>query len=172
MCLPRGKQTSYPTSLALLRLLVPERKIKRKSAGGQAGKQADKQTGRQADKQTGRQADRQTGRQADCRQGDKDVRMYMYGCMDSWIYMDLLICMHLPRRTAARGGRVTAARVSVSPAAHRRAGGPRARASLPRSLGQACPAPRPCSSPSLHTPGRGCRRLQGQSCYENSPQNQ
>ena len=88
------------------------------------------------------------------------------------IYMDLLICMHLPRRTAARGGRVTAARVSVSPAAHRRAGRPRARASLPRSLGQACPAPRPCSSPSLHTPGRGCRRLQGQSCYASSPQNQ
>ena len=32
---------------------MPERKIKRKSAGRQAGKQADKQTGRQADKQTG-----------------------------------------------------------------------------------------------------------------------
>ena len=70
-----------------------------KPTGGQAdrqtGRQADRQTGRQADRQTSRQAVRQTGRQADCRQADKDIRMYMIGCMDSWIYMDLLICMHL-----------------------------------------------------------------------------
>ena len=34
--------------------------------------------------------------------------------MDIYIYMDLLICMHLPRRTAARGGH---ARAQVFPGA-------------------------------------------------------